>query len=116
EATFNSLFIYPFLEAVNTWLKESEDWCKAVFRHGEALLISMNKQLKTIPSYKEDNHDYLADGIIKLYGLKNIEIFLFETSDCFGSINKSKIAFDHHKGFFGALTMLKNSILSHHGK
>lgn len=49
EATFNSLFIYPFFEAVATWLKESEDWCKAEFRHGEAQLTSMSKQPKTLP-------------------------------------------------------------------
>ncbi|KAG1489126.1 hypothetical protein G6F48_011629 [Rhizopus delemar] len=108
EATFNSLFIYPFLEAVTTWLKESEDWCKAGFRHGETPLVSMGEQLKTLPLYKEDSHIYLADGIIKLNGVKNIEILLLETSGCFGSIDRSKIAFDHHKGLFGALTMLKN--------
>lgn len=93
---------------MTTWLKESQDWCKAGFRPGETQLISMGKQLKNIPLYKEDNHSYLADGIIKLYGLKNIEIVLLETSGCFGSIDKSKIAFDHHKGLFGALAMLKS--------
>ncbi|KAG2203375.1 hypothetical protein INT47_010073 [Mucor saturninus] len=67
----------------------------------------MGKQLKNIPLYK-DNHSYLADGIIKLHGLKNIEIVLLETSGCFGSIDKSKIAFDHHKGLFGDLAMLKS--------
>ncbi|KAG1055544.1 hypothetical protein G6F43_002499 [Rhizopus delemar] len=108
EATFNSLFIYPFLEAVTTWLKESEDWCKAGFRHGETPLVSMGEQLKTLPLYKEDSHIYLADGIIKLNGVKNIEILLLETSGCFGSIDRSKIAFDHHKGLFGALAMLKS--------
>lgn len=107
EATFDSLFIYPFIESVTTWLKEKEEWCKAGFRHGEVNLISMNKQLKNIPLYKEDNHSYLADGIIKLYGLKNIEVLLLETSGCFGSNDKSKIAYDHHKGLFGALAMLK---------
>lgn len=68
----------------------------------------MGKQLKNIPLYKEDSHSYLADGIIKLYGLKNIEILLLETSGCFGFIDKSKIAFDHHKGLFGAFAMLKS--------
>ncbi|KAG2235784.1 hypothetical protein INT48_001010 [Thamnidium elegans] len=68
----------------------------------------MGKQLNNIPLYKEDNHSYLADGIIKLYGLKNIEILLLETSGCFGSTDKSKIAFDHHKGLFVALAILKS--------
>lgn len=68
----------------------------------------MSKQLKNIPLYKEDSHCYLADGIIKLYGLKSIEILLLETSGSFGSVEKPKIAFDHHKGLFGALAVLKN--------
>ncbi|KAI7899312.1 uncharacterized protein BX663DRAFT_441561 [Cokeromyces recurvatus] len=68
----------------------------------------MGKQLKTLPLYEEDNHSYLADGVIKLYGLKNIEILLLETSGCFGSTDKSKIAFDHHKGLFEVLAMLKS--------
>ncbi|KAG1471658.1 hypothetical protein G6F56_001993 [Rhizopus delemar] len=68
----------------------------------------MGKQLKSIPLYKEDNHSYLADEIIKLYGPENIEVLLLETSGCFGSNDKPKISFDHHKGLFGALAMLKS--------
>lgn len=68
----------------------------------------MGEQLKTLPLYKEDSHIYLADGIIKLNGVKNIKILLLETLSCFGSIDRSKIAFDHHKGLFGALAMLKS--------
>lgn len=93
---------------MTTWLKESQDWCKAGFRPGEAQLIVMGKQLKSIPLYKEDNHSYLADEIIKLYGPENIEVLLLETSGCFGSNDKPKISFDHHKGLFGALAMLKS--------
>lgn len=33
---------------------------------------------------------------------------LLETSGCFGSIDKSNIAFDHHKDLFDALAMLKS--------
>lgn len=51
---------------------------------------------------------YLADGIVKLFGLKDHKILLLETSNYFGYIEKSKISFDHHKGLFGTLAMLKN--------
>ncbi|ORE06183.1 hypothetical protein BCV72DRAFT_207877, partial [Rhizopus microsporus var. microsporus] len=47
------------------------------------------------------------DVLIKLYGLKQSEILLLETSVSFGNTEKVKINFDHHKGTFGCLTMLK---------
>lgn len=69
-------------------------------------MISMGKQLKAIPLYK-DSHTYLADGILKLYGLKSVEILLLEASGCYGSSNRAKISYDHHKGFFGGIALLK---------
>lgn len=108
ETTFNSLFVFPFLQAVATLVAEGKTWCKAGFRTGKAPLGAINKQLKNLELYKEDNHIYLADGIIKLCGLKNLEILLLETSGCLGSTDRPKIAFDHHKGLFGVLAMLKN--------
>ncbi|EIE90517.1 hypothetical protein RO3G_15228 [Rhizopus delemar RA 99-880] len=63
----------------------------------------MKRQLK--------DHDevnlYLADGIIKLYKLKKVEVLLLETSSHFGSQDKAKSSFDHHKDLFGVLAMLK---------
>ncbi|CAO3689774.1 unnamed protein product [Rhizopus stolonifer] len=108
KTTFNSIFIYPFLDAVATFLADSVNWSKAGFRRGETPLQSMAKQLKTLELYKEENHSYLADGIIKLYGLKGLEVMLLETSGCFASSNRAKHSFDHHKGLFGALSMLKS--------
>lgn len=58
--------------------------------------------------YEEDNHLYLADGVIRLYGLKGIEVLLLETSGCFSNKDRSKIGFDHHKDLFGAFVMLKS--------
>ncbi|KAG2236613.1 hypothetical protein INT48_000168, partial [Thamnidium elegans] len=46
------------------------------------------------------------DGIIKLYSLREIEVLLLETSHHFGCKDKTKASFDHHKGLFGALSML----------
>ncbi|KAG1323295.1 hypothetical protein G6F62_009748 [Rhizopus arrhizus] len=68
----------------------------------------MSKQLEALPSYEEGNHLYLADGIIRLYGLKSIEVLLLETSGCFSNKDRSKIGFDHHKDLFGAFVMLKS--------
>lgn len=42
-----------------------------------------------------------------MYGFKRLEILLLETSHHFGSTNQPKSKFDHHKGLFGALAMLK---------
>lgn len=108
ESTFDSLFVYPFLEAVSESLAESVNWSKAGFKPGEAPLISMKNQLKNSELYKEETVTYLADGIIKLFGLKNLDILLLETSNHFGCTDKPKINFDHHKDLFGALAMLKN--------
>jgi hypothetical protein len=57
---------------------------------------------------REDCH--VADGIIKRYG-SPLEILLLEASGCFGSTERSKIAFNHHKGLFGALAMLKDTTI-----
>lgn len=101
------MLIYPFLEAIATYLKDSIAWTEAGFRRGEAQLQAMNKQLKTLPLYDGESHIYLVDGILKLYGMNDIELFLLETSGPFANTEKPKIAFDHHKGLFGALAMLK---------
>jgi hypothetical protein len=96
------------LEAVAVSLAESVDWCKAGFKPGEAPLLSMSKQLKTLELFSDNSYSYLADGIVKLYGLKSLEILLLETSNNFGCNDKPKISFDHHKGLFGTLAMLNN--------
>lgn len=102
------MFVFPFLDALATFLAETKQWCKAGFRHGEAPLKAMATQLKTLEFVNEDIHSYLADGILKLYGLKGLEVMLVETSGCFGSTDRPKHSFDHHKGVFGSLSMLKS--------
>ena len=67
----------------------------------------MTKQLKANGLYKNDKFQYKADGLVKMYGVSNLEILLLETSYHFGSKDKCKAAFDHHKGLFGSLAMLK---------
>ncbi|CEG82389.1 hypothetical protein RMATCC62417_16464 [Rhizopus microsporus] len=102
EATFNDLLIVPFLKAIaNVIAKETSSG--AEFKVGEAPLIAMKKQLKN----DDDVNLYRAYSIIKLYSLRELEILLLETSCHFGSKDKTKASFDHHKGLFGALSMLK---------
>ncbi|GAA5798331.1 hypothetical protein HPULCUR_003733 [Helicostylum pulchrum] len=114
ETTFNSLFIYPFIEAVATFVANTVTWSKAGFRRGEVPLQSMAKQLKSLEFYDEESHTHLADGLFKLYGLKGLEILLLESSGCFGNTDRVKHSFDHHKGLFGALSMLKQIADSFH--
>jgi hypothetical protein len=71
ESTCDALFIYPFVQAVTDYVKEIKPSVKLGFRRGEAALESMGKQLKDHPLYKAENHIYLADDILKLYGLKD---------------------------------------------
>ncbi|KAI9351838.1 hypothetical protein BD770DRAFT_412698 [Pilaira anomala] len=110
----NETITYDFLEnifraMVAAFVADTLPWTKAGFRSGEASLQSMSGQLKNyFPFYDEESHIYLADGLFnKLYGLKELEILLLETSGCFGSTDQSKHSFDHHKGVFGATSMLK---------
>lgn len=67
----------------------------------------MTQQLKASGLYKDNKFQYKADGLIKMYGIKKLEIVLLETSSRFDSKDKCKAGFDHHKGFFGSLSMLK---------
>ncbi|KAI9263835.1 hypothetical protein EDC94DRAFT_606280 [Helicostylum pulchrum] len=73
-----------------TYLKDSLEWTEAGFCRGEAQLQSMNSQLKTLPLYDDESHTYLADGIIKLLRLKDIEMLFLETSSPFANTVKAK--------------------------
>lgn len=81
--------------------------CKADFIHGGAYLDSKTKRLKSLGCYINDKCQYKSDGLIKLYGTKKLEILLFETSGSFNYTDNVKINFDHHKGTFGSLALLK---------
>ncbi|KAG0975044.1 hypothetical protein G6F29_011811 [Rhizopus arrhizus] len=107
ETAFNSILIYPFLRAVSNAVADEVQDCKTDFKDGEAQLQAMIQQLKASGLYKNDKFQYKADGLVKMYGVNNLEILLLETSYHFGSKDKCKAAFDHHKGLFGSLSMLK---------
>jgi hypothetical protein len=72
--------------------------CGAELKVGEPVLKSMSKQLKELGLQVDDKSQYKADGIIKLFKMKEIEVLFLETSGSFGNKDKVKINFDHHKG------------------
>lgn len=101
---FNDILIYPFLKAVCV----ASDAGVPQFKVGETQLRAMSKK-KTNESEIESDEStlYKADDIISLYGFNRVEVLLLETSGHFGSSDNSKNSFDHHKGLFGSLSMLK---------
>ncbi|KAL0142727.1 hypothetical protein V8B55DRAFT_1328378 [Mucor lusitanicus] len=105
ESTFNALYIYPFLLTVCKALRDHS--CQADFKRGEANLVAMSKQLIALGLKVDDKSQYKADESIKLYRIKQLEILLLEISGSLGNTDKVKINFDHHKGVFGSLAMLK---------
>lgn len=107
ETAFNTLFVYPFLKAVGRSVSNELAFTKCDFSEGEVNLQSMTKQLKSLGMNLDDRNTYKADGIIRLYGCKNLEILVLETSHHFGCTDEPKSRFDHHKGLFGSLSMLK---------
>jgi hypothetical protein len=107
ESVFNHLLVYRFMDAVALSIQNKHD-CESDFVPDEAYLSAIKKQLKDIGNYKDDRFQYKADGIIKIIGIRSLEILLIETSGSYANNDKTKINFDHHKGTFGALAMLKS--------
>lgn len=67
----------------------------------------MSRQLKATGIIVDEKSQYKTDGLIKLFGLKNLALLLLETSGHFPNTDKVKIKLDNHKGMFGILAMLK---------
>ncbi|KAG1141016.1 hypothetical protein G6F37_005338 [Rhizopus arrhizus] len=96
------------LEFLESLLIAVTNDCKADFVKGQPILESMTKQLKALGHFVDDKSQYKSDGLVKLFGLKEIELVLVEVSGCFNNKDKVKLNFDHHKGMFGALAMIKS--------
>lgn len=69
--------------------------------------LPTNTTLVSDDAHKDDRNHYNADGIVRLAGLNDLEVSLLGTSGELRNEDKIKINFDHHKGSFGALAMLK---------
>ncbi|KAG1473616.1 hypothetical protein G6F56_000852 [Rhizopus delemar] len=81
---------------------------KAGFQSGQSRLKSMIQQSKANNILIDDKNCYKKYGLIKLFGLKKLEVLLIEISGHFGNKDKVKLNFDYHKGIFGMLAMLKS--------
>ncbi|KAI8330283.1 hypothetical protein BD560DRAFT_341869 [Blakeslea trispora] len=112
EATFNDFLLYPFLRAVCFSVADSVTDSNIEFKVGEAMLCSMGKLLKN--SSNNDSCCYKADGIIKMFASKEVEVALLETSSHFRSQDRAKHSFNHHKGTYGVLAMLKGIADEYH--
>lgn len=99
------MLVYPFLKTAANAVGEETN-SGAQFRVGEAPLTAMKEQMK---GYGDANL-YLADGIVKLYDLCELEVLLLETSSHFGCEDNTKSSFDHHKDLFGDLAVENYSI------
>lgn len=108
EANFNSCLIYPFLKAIINAIDSNNYGC--TFLPGKEPLASMSKQLKLSGQQEDDRNCYKADGVFRLLKLCNIEVLLLEASGAYGSTDKTKKPFDHHKGMFDMLPMLKSTL------
>ncbi|KAL0077720.1 hypothetical protein F4703DRAFT_1910643 [Phycomyces blakesleeanus] len=98
EDAFSEVLVKPFVNIVARNL-EPED-CKAGFFKGQPILESMTSQLKLQKVFVDLKSQYKNDGLVKLFGLKEIGVFL-------------RLCFDNHKGMFGGVAMLK-SIVDHY--
>lgn len=100
---FNDILLYPFLKAVCI----ANDTGVPQFKVGETRLRAMSKKTNKSEIESDESTLYKADSIISLYGFNKLEILLLETSGHLGSSANSKSSFDHHKGLFGSLSILK---------
>lgn len=105
EDAFNQLFVWPFLDVIGRSVTIHD--CGAETLLGQPVLQSMIRQLKTVGLFIDEKNVYKSDGLVKLFGMKDQEILLLETSGRFTNHDKTKVNFDHHKGVFGLLSMLK---------
>lgn len=105
EDAFNQAFVWPYLHLIGKML--SNNSCKGYFVQGQPCLKSMARQLKATGITVDETSQYKSDGLIKLFGLKNLELLLLETSGHFSNTDNVKIKLDHHKGMYGILAMLK---------
>lgn len=67
----------------------------------------MGCQLKATRVSVDEKSQYKADGMVRFFGLKKLELLLLETQGPFSNRGSIKIQLDYHKGIYGMLAMLK---------
>lgn len=86
EDAFNQLYVWPYLDVVSKSF--TIEGINSDFVQGQPCLESMIRQLKAVNLYVDDKNQYKADGLIKLFGLNDLELLLLETSGCFNNKDK----------------------------
>ncbi|KAG0176059.1 hypothetical protein DFQ29_006611, partial [Apophysomyces sp. BC1021] len=104
EACYNGQVLHPCIRACCRMLRVRDRGVS--FLPAEEELISMSKQLRK-RGLLDQRFKYNADGILRLKSIANVEILLLETSSAYDSASNGKTSFDHFKGMFGLLSMLK---------
>lgn len=90
EDAFNQAFVWPYLDLIGKTLNNNN--CKDYFVQGQPCLESMTWQLKATGATVDETSQYKSDGLIKLFGLKNLELLLLETSGHFSNTDKVKLS------------------------
>lgn len=101
ETSWNQAVLWPVMIACTRYIRR-EDQANMTFVPGEEELYAM-----TTAGPAESGAPYYADGVMRMTQKNNIEICLLETSRAQKKASNSKISFDHHKGMFALLSMLK---------
>lgn len=77
------------------------------FYPGEEKLVSMSTQLEKQGLY-DKRFKYSAGGVLRFTkDLHTFELLLLETSSAYNAAAKEKASFDHYKGMYGLLAILK---------
>lgn len=97
EQSWNQSILWPVLVACSLYLRRMKAG-EATFAPGEEELFSM-----TVAGPASSRAPYYADGVVRLANKSNTEICLLKTS----KTTRAKVSFDHHKGMFALLSMLK---------
>lgn len=103
ETMHNSLLLFFFFKAVSRAVATVAKLAKSDSCKGEVCLEAMTKQLNSL----DERTRHKADSAIKVYGFKDLKVLLLETSSFFSCADQTKSKFDHHKGLFGSLAMVK---------
>ena len=74
---------------------------KVSFAPGETTLKAMNNTKTAIPKAP-----YIADAILRLVYLDDLDICVLETSNAYQEAGRAKISFDNHKAMFNLHTTM----------
>lgn len=104
ESCYRSYLFDHCVKATTKYLRNvSHD---VTFYPGEIELDAMTIQLKQ-QGINDRRYKYNADGTLQVNNHSATEILLTEVSSGFGSNVTGKTSFDHYKGMFGMLAMIR---------